>query len=386
MTDEKIDRRTAIRKTMNAGLAAGAVASMPQWVLPALAQGETLVPFSDMPEDFSRGPALPGGTHFLDTRQISEFYTDNRDFYVVQHYGQPEIDVDSYRLKVTGLVDNEREFSLAELRNMSQFDIDVGFECGGNRASLYDGLIGNANWRGVRLRDLLNAAGVKPEGEEVVFFGADIGSEEIRETEVEQAFARSLPVADALRDVNMLALEMNGEDLPLFHGRPVRLVVPGYYGVANVKWLTQIHVQDRRYMGRFMGRDYVTLKREMIGDEERWVENSVTKIQLKSSIVRVTRMGNQHKITGFVLNDGTPLRSVEIKIDNGPWQEADLDSRATQYSWKLFTMDWNASPGDHTLVSRVTDADGNVQLTEDQMPEKVSRWENYAQFPRTITI
>ena len=386
MKDEKIDRRTAIKKTMNAGLAAGAVASMPQWMIPALAQGETLVPFSDMPEDFSRGPALPGGTHFLDTRQISEFYTDNRDFYVVQHYGQPEIDVDSYRLKVTGLVDNEREFSLAELRNMSQFDIDVGFECGGNRASLYDGLIGNANWRGVRLRDILNAVGVKPEGEEVVFFGADIGSEEIRETEVEQAFARSLPVADALRDVNMLALEMNGEDLPLFHGRPVRLVVPGYYGVANVKWLTQIHVQDRRYMGRFMGRDYVTLKREMIGDEERWVENSVTKIQLKSSIVRVTRMGNQHKITGFVLNDGTPLRSVEIKIDNGPWQEADLDSRATQYSWKLFTMDWNASPGEHTLVSRVTDANGNVQLTEDQMPDKVSRWENYAQFLRTITI
>ncbi|HJN94607.1 MAG: hypothetical protein CMQ20_07375 [Gammaproteobacteria bacterium] len=386
MEDEKIDRRTAIRKTMNAGLAAGAVASMPQWVIPALAQGETLVPFSDMPEDFSRGPALPGGTHFLDTRQISDFYTDNRDFYVVQHYGQPEVDVDNYRLKVTGLVDNEREFSLAELRNMSQFDIDVGFECGGNRSSLYDGLIGNANWRGVRLRDILNAVGVKPEGEEVVFFGADIGSEEIRDTEVEQSFARSLPVADAIRDVNLVALEMNGEGLPLFHGRPVRLVVPGYYGVANVKWLTQIHVQDRRYMGRFMGRDYVTLKREMIGDEERWVENSVTKIQLKSSIVRVTRMGNQHKITGFVLNDGTPLRSVEIKIDNGPWQEADLDSRATQYSWKLFTMDWNASSGEHTLVSRVTDADGNVQLTEDQMPEKVSRWENYAQFPRTITI
>ncbi|MDP6413857.1 MAG: molybdopterin-dependent oxidoreductase [Gammaproteobacteria bacterium] len=386
MKDEKIDRRTAIKKTMNAGLAAGAVASMPQWVLPALAQGETLVPFSDMPEDFSRGPALPGGTHFLDTRQISEFYTDNRDFYVVQHYGQPEVDVDNYRLKVTGLVDNEREFSLAELRNMSQFDIDVGFECGGNRSTLYDGLIGNANWRGVRLRDILNAVGVKPEGEEVVFFGADIGSEEIRETEVEQAFARSLPVAEAIRDVNILALEMNGEDLPLFHGRPVRLVVPGYYGVANVKWLTQIHVQDRRYMGRFMGRDYVTLKREMIGDEERWVENSVTKIQLKSSIVRVTRMGNQHKITGFVLNDGTPLRSVEIKIDNGPWQEAGLDSRATQYSWKLFTMDWNASPGEHTLVSRVTDANGNVQLTEDQMPDKVSRWENYAQFLRTITI
>ncbi|MDA1369324.1 MAG: molybdopterin-dependent oxidoreductase [Proteobacteria bacterium] len=386
MTEEKISRRAAMKKTMNAGLAAGAVASMPHWILPALAQGETLVPFSDMPEDFSRGPASPGGTHFMDTRQISDFYSDNMDFYVVQHYGQPQVDLNSYRLKVTGLVENEKEYTLADLRAMSQFQIDAGFECGGNRSALYHGLIGNANWGGVRLADILNDAGIKPAGEEVVFFGADIGSELIRETEVEQAFARSLPVADAMRDVNMLALEMNGENLPQFHGRPLRLLVPGYYGVANVKWLTQIHVQDRRYMGRFMGRDYVTLKREMIGDQERWVENSVTKIQLKSSIVRVTRMGNQHKITGFVLNDGTPLRNVEIKIDNGPWQVANLDPRATQYSWKLFSMDWNASAGEHTLVSRVTDVNGNVQLTEEQMPEKVSRWENYAQFPRTIVI
>ena len=386
MTDEKISRRAAMKKTMDAGLAAGAVASMPHWILPALAQGETLVPFSDMPEDFSRGPASPGGTHFMDTRQISDFYSDNMDFYVVQHYGQPQVDLNSYRLKVTGLVENEKEYTLADLRAMSQFQIDAGFECGGNRSALYHGLIGNANWSGVRLADILNDAGIKPAGEEVVFFGADIGSELIRETEVEQAFARSLPVADAMRDVNMLALEMNGENLPQFHGRPLRLLVPGYYGVANVKWLTQIHVQDRRYMGRFMGRDYVTLKREMIGDQERWVENSVTKIQLKSSIVRVTRMGNQHKITGFVLNDGTPLRNVEIKIDNGPWQVANLDPRATQYSWKLFSMDWNASAGEHTLVSRVTDVNGNVQLTEEQMPEKVSRWENYAQFPRTIVI
>ena len=386
MTEEKISRRAAMKKTMNAGLVAGAVTSMPHWILPALAQGETLVPFSDMPEDFSRGPASPGGTHFMDTRQISDFYSDNMDFYVVQHYGQPQVDLNSYRLKVTGLVENEKEYTLADLRAMSQFQIDAGFECGGNRSALYHGLIGNANWSGVRLADILNDAGIKPAGEEVVFFGADIGSELIRETEVEQAFARSLPVADAMRDVNMLALEMNGENLPQFHGRPLRLLVPGYYGVANVKWLTQIHVQDRRYMGRFMGRDYVTLKREMIGDQERWVENSVTKIQLKSSIVRVTRMGNQHKITGFVLNDGTPLRNVEIKIDNGPWQVANLDPRATQYSWKLFSMDWNASAGEHTLVSRVTDVNGNVQLTEEQMPEKVSRWENYAQFPRTIVI
>jgi DMSO/TMAO reductase YedYZ molybdopterin-dependent catalytic subunit len=228
--------------------------------------------------------------------------------------------------------------------------------------------------------------GVKPEGKEIVFFGADMGTENIRDTDVEQSFARSLPVEEAMREDNMLAMQMNGEALPLFHGRPLRLLIPGYYGVANVKWMNQIHVQDRRYMGRFMGRDYVTLKKEMIGDQERWVENSVTRIQLKSSIVRVSRLGNRHKITGFVLNDGTPLRNVEIKIDNGPWQVADLNSQNSQYSWKLFSMDWNAPAGEHTLVSRVTDINGNVQPTADQVPEKVSNWENYAQFPRSIVI
>ena len=386
MTDEKMNRRDAIKKTVNSGVALGAVASMPHWILPTLAQGDELVPFTDMPEDFSRGPARPGGTHFLDTRMIDDFYTDNEDFYVVQHYGQPELDLDNYRLKVTGMVGQELELSLSDLQDMAQFEIDAGFECGGNRAALYHGLIGNARWRGVALRNILGEARILEGGEEVVFFGGDIGVEEIREAEVEQAFARSLPVSDAMRSENMLAMEMNGEPLPQIHGQPVRLLVPGYYGVANVKWLVQIHVQDRRYMGKFMGRDYVTLKKEVVGGEERWVENSVTKIHLKSSVVRVTRLGDLHKITGFVLNDGTPLRSVEIKIDEGPWQEAMIDPQSTRYSWKLFTLDWDASPGDHTLISRVTDANGNVQLTEEEMPEKVSRWENYAQFPRTIRI
>ena len=386
MTDEKMNRRDAIKKTVNSGVALGAVASMPHWILPALAQGEELVPFTDMPEDFSRGPARPGGTHFLDTRMNDDFYTDNEDFYVVQHYGQPELDLDNYRLKVTGMVGQELELSLSDLQDMAQFEIDAGFECGGNRAALYHGLIGNARWRGVALRNILGEARILEGGEEVVFFGGDIGVEEIREAEVEQAFARSLPVSDAMRSENMLAMEMNGEPLPQIHGQPVRLLVPGYYGVANVKWLVQIHVQDRRYMGKFMGRDYVTLKKEVVGGEERWVENSVTKIHLKSSVVRVTRLGDLHKITGFVLNDGTPLRSVEIKIDEGPWQEAMIDPQSTRYSWKLFTLDWDASPGDHTLISRVTDANGNVQVTEEEMPEKVSRWENYAQFPRTIRI
>ena len=212
MNDQKVGRRTAIKQTLSTGLAAGAVASFPSFILPALAQGEVLVPFSDMPADYSRGPARPGASHFLDTRMISDFYTDNMDFYVVQHYGQPEVNLDSYRLKISGLVETEREYTLAELQAMSQFRIDAGFECGGNNTARFQGLIGNADWRGIRLRDILNDCGVKPEGKEVVFFGADTGVEEIpnRDTEVEQAFARSLPVTDAMNDANILALEMNG--------------------------------------------------------------------------------------------------------------------------------------------------------------------------------
>ena len=285
------------------------------------------------------------------------------------------------------MVDNELEFSLSDLMNGNTVEQQVGFECGGNSQRLFHGLIGNANWRGVSLRDILQRAGIQDGAKEVVFFGADVATEEIRGREVDKAFARGLSIPDAMREENMLAFEMNGEPLPHYHGKPLRLIVPGWYGVANVKWLTQIHVQNTRYMGRFMGRDYVTLKKENVGGVERWVENSVTTMNLKSSIVRVTEMGGRYSIQGFVLNDGSPLRSVEIKIDDGPWQSAEMNPNNTQYSWKLFSLDWtNPTPGDHTLVSRVTDTNGNVQATPAELPEKVSYWEDFGQFTRTITI
>ncbi len=387
MSDE---RETGRREVLKSGLALGglaATAGMPFWSKLALAQGEELVPFSDMPADYAVPPVKAGGIHFLDTRTIDSLYTNNDDFYIVQHYNQPEISADDYRLRITGLVDRPLEFTLAELKSMDKVEIDAGFECGGNRQDFYHGLIGNAKWGGVRVRDLLASAGVQDAGIEVVFYAADKGTENIRATDVEQAFARSMHIDDAMRSEVMIAYEMNGVPLPLYHGAPVRLIVPGWYGVANVKWLEHIHLQDRRFMGRFMARDYVTLSRVDVGGVERWDERSVTKIQLKSSIVRITRRDGAHRVTGFVLNDGTPLKSIEISIDGGPWRAAQVDPDSSKYSWKLFYLDWNdATPGEHTLVSRVTDINGQVQATADEMPEKPSRWENYAQFPRTVTI
>ena len=382
-------RRTALKTGVALGGMA-ASASMPFWSQLAMGASEELVPFSDMPEGYTVPPVAPGGIHYLDTSKIDSFYTPNDDFYIIQHYNQPQIADADFRLRISGLINNPFELSLADLKSRQKFEIDAGFECGGNSPRLFQGLIGNARWGGVRLVDLLEEAGLQRDGVEVVFYGADKGMEKTRsdlDMEVEQSFGRSMHIDDALNPDIILAYEMNGEPLPLYHGAPLRVVVPGWYGVANVKWLDQIHIQDRRYMGRFMGRDYVTLSKRNIGGEERWEERSVTRIQLKSSIIRVTRNGRDHNITGFVLNDGTPLRSVEVKIDNGPWQRAEIDPASSKYSWKLFNYTWrDASAGEHTIVSRVTDVTGQVQATADQMPEKPTRWENYAQFPRRVMI
>lgn len=387
MKPEDEGRRELIKGAVGGGVLATGAAIFPNWVMPALAQGEELVPFTDIPDTFRLRDKGAGGTYFQDIRQISSFYSSSDQFYVVQHYGQPELDLSSYSLRITGMVDNPMELSLQDLMGRDVVELDAGWECGGNRETIMNGLVGNARWRGVSLRSLLEQAGIQDGAKEVVFFGGDIGSEEIRGAEVDKAFARSLAIPDAMRQENMLAFEMNGEPLPLFHGRPLRLIVPGWYGVANVKWLTQIHVQDTRYMGRFMGRDYVTLKKEVVGGVERWVENSVTTINLKSTIARVVRMGNEYRIQGFVLNDGTAIRSVEVKVDDGPWQRAEMNPRNSQYSWKLFSFNWeNPSPGEHTIVSRVTDVDGNVQPAAEDMPEKVSYWENPAQWPRRVRV
>jgi DMSO/TMAO reductase YedYZ molybdopterin-dependent catalytic subunit len=384
------ERELARRSVLKGGVALGgiaATATMPFWSQLALAQNEELVPFTDVPDGFRAPPVAPGAIHFLDTRSIESFYTPNDDFYIVQHYNQPAIIEAQYRLRITGMVDRPIDLSLADLKRQPKVEIDAGFECGGNNAGIFHGLIGNARWGGVSLSRLLRDARIQDGGIEVVFYGADKGMEKVRDTDIEQSFGRSMEASDALGSDAMLAYEMNGEPLPLYHGSPVRLVVPGWYGVANVKWLEQIHVQDRRYMGRFMARDYVTLSRRDVGGVERWEERSVTKMRLKSSIVRVTRSDGAYKITGFVLNDGTPLRSIEVKIDDRAWQQAEIDRASSRYSWKLFNYSWrDAAPGTHTIVSRVTDVNGQVQATPDQMPQKPSRWENYAQFPRTVMI
>ena len=375
------------RDILKGGLAAAGlgILGIPEWVLPTLAQGETLVPFTDLPDPLTlvRGPEQ----RIIDIRTIPENgqFTPTDQFATTQHYGHPVIDPATYRLRVSGLVDQALSFSIDELRAMPSEEIVVGFECSGNRGPI-NGLAGNGRWTGVPLRTVLDRAGVKPDAKEFVFFGADRGEEEVQFRG--QTYGRSLAREKALSSDPILVYALNSEPLTRHQGFPLRLLVPGWYGMALVKWLAEIHVQENRYLGKFQARHYRTLKGEMVNGEMKWKETDISTTQLKSFVARVTSNGSRHQVFGVVLNDGTPIRSVEVKVDDGSWQPATMDpSTSEKYSWKFFTCDWHgATPGEHTVVSRATDIEGTVQPTAAELEVKKTFLEHNAQHPRTIMI
>jgi len=385
MTTQSTRREILTGSLALAGLSA---LGIPDWILPALAQGETIVPFADMPENL---PAPRAETRIYDVRKIDGPFTPKDVFPTTQHYGHPSVDPATFRLKVTGMVDRPKSLSLDDLRKMGSVELIAGFECSGNRRPL-QGLAGNGKWTGIPLKTVLDAAGVKAAAREFVFFGADHGEEEIewrtQKFKVDQQFGRSLNREKAMSSEPFIAWALGGEPLMKSQGAPLRLLVPGWYGVANVKWLSQVHVQEDAYMGKYQTRWYRTLRGEMIDGEMKWKETAVTHMQLKSFIARVTKTGSSHKVLGVVLNDGTPIKVVEIKVDDGPWQPATMDpSTPGKFSWKLFTYAWNgATPGEHTITSRVTDVTGRVQPTEQELENKKSFLEDNSQVPRKLTI
>ncbi len=380
-------RREILRGSL--ALAGLSVLGIPEWALPALAQGETVVPFTDLPENLRW--ETPPDRRLLDVSTIDGPFTPKDKFATTQHYGHPVVDPATFKLKVSGLVDRPKQLSLDDLKKLGTTELVAGFECSGNRGPI-QGLCGNGRWTGVPLKAVLDAAGVKAATREFVFFGADHGEEEVewrtQKYKLDYQFGRSLNREQALSGTPFLAWALNGEPLTRHQGSPLRLIVPGWYGVSNVKWLAQIHLQEEAYLGKYQARWYRTVRGEMIDGEMRWNETAVTHMQLKSFVARVTKNGSAHKITGVVLNDGTPIKSVEVKVDEGPWQAATMDpSTKEKYGWKLFTYTWNgATPGAHTLVSRVTDTTGKVQPTEKELENKKSFLEQNSQAPRKVTI
>jgi DMSO/TMAO reductase YedYZ molybdopterin-dependent catalytic subunit len=218
-------KQTTRRDIIRGGLAAAGlgVIGFPDWALPVLAQSETLVPFTDLPETINLTPAAD--RRIIDLRTIDGPFTPRDQFFTTQHYGHPVIDPAVFRLKVSGLVDRPAALTLDDLRRMKSTELVFGFECSGNRRPL-QGLVSNGRWTGVPLRAVLDRAGVKPQAREFVFFGADRGAEDVefrgQVHKVEQQFGRSLSREQALSPEPVLAYALNGESLSRHQGFPLR--------------------------------------------------------------------------------------------------------------------------------------------------------------------
>jgi DMSO/TMAO reductase YedYZ molybdopterin-dependent catalytic subunit len=225
--------------------------------------------------------------------------------------------------------------------------------------------VGTAEWTGVGLADLLQAAELRPEAMDVVFTGADHGIER----GVEQDYQRGLSVTEALEAGAVVAWEMNGQPLPPQHGYPLRLVVPGWYGMASVKWLHSIEVIDQEFAG------YQNAVAYRIRHEAGEAGEPVTRIEPRALLIPPghpdflsrTRFVPAGLVTlrGRAWSGWAPIERVEVSVDAGrTWEDAELEPGGDDLAWRGFHHDWEAKAGEHVLTARAQDASGRVQPVE----------------------
>ncbi len=318
MNEREISRRVLLKG--GAALAALLALGLPLEALEVqAASGEVVIPWLDQP------PPAPFPDIQLVWEELGSYLTWNHKFFTVQHFEPwpgPVIREAGWHLAVDGLVKQPLSLTLAELRQRPRQEVIFTLECSGNHGfPFFTGGIGNAHWAGTPLAPLLREAGPLPAGTEVVFWGADAGPGQVGDQTVTEQFARSMSLADALDPNILLCYEMNGAPLHPAHGFPLRLIAPGWYGVANVKWLVRIEVLNTRYEGRFMGRDYVTQRKAQQNGRTVTRFTSVGRALLKSAPARVVR-GKQYRIEGVAW--GAPIDRVEVRIDGEPWRKAYL--------------------------------------------------------------
>jgi DMSO/TMAO reductase YedYZ molybdopterin-dependent catalytic subunit len=348
--------------------------------------GEEVLSWADQPPP-NPAPNVIGNLHPWE-ELLDSWLTPDAKFFTVAHYGRPDI-TQSWRLEITGLVKQPRIFTLGDLKSRPRQEVIFTLECSGNHGLPgFSSGIGTARWAGTPLAPLLREAGAMDQGIEVAFWGSDAGEEEVRQIKLRQHFVRSLSVADAMNPHTLLCYEMNGAPLPPEHGFPLRLIVPGWYGIANVKWLTRIEVLRTRWEGRFMTRDYVTIREETRNGETVWTETLVGRALLKSVPARVTRLNGQYRIIGAAW--GGPIARVEVQIDQGSWVPATIDrSQEAEFAWKIWSLDWaTPAPGEHGITSRAIDTAGRIQPAMDDpwIAKKHTYWESNGQVTRRIRI
>jgi DMSO/TMAO reductase YedYZ molybdopterin-dependent catalytic subunit len=308
-----------------------------------------------MPLEALRYPVTPVGLHYL-----------------LIHYDVPVVEPETWRLTVRG--ERELILGLEELRARPAAEVTVTMECAGNGRARLDPrpvsqpwlleAVGTARWRGTPLRPLLEEAGVGG-AVEVLFTGLDRGVEGGEE----QAFQRALQLEEALRDEVLLAYEMNGAPLPPQHGFPLRLVVPGWYGMTNVKWLERIELVDTPFAGYQNSWSYRLRQAE---DEE---GEPLDRMQPRSLMAppgipefmtRDRTVGaGEVVLEGRAWSGHAPVDTVEVSTDGGEtWSRAELEPAGEPWAWRGWSYRWNAEPGEHVLCCRARDAAGNEQPHE----------------------
>lgn len=399
--------RRAVIAHGSAGLAGFAALGIPE-ALWARQPGEEPVTLSDYTDSFriDASEATPR-VRCVDLRTLSSWTTPNEQHYAFAQTHSPAVDASTYRLRVGGFVEHPLELSLDQLKaRPDRRDEAVTLECSGNstRPNRMSGLLSNGLWTGVGLKSLLEEAGVKPEAREVLFLGLDIEKEkkfQAGNREYEAPHGRAIHLLDALHPDTMLAFALNGQPIPRDQGFPVRLLVPGWYGMTQVKWLGRIEVLDRRYEGQHQDRNYLSLRAIQTPDGPLWIDTSISKTRLKSIVARVTRSQQggawRYRIAGPAWGGQAAIAKVEVSIDSGAWQPATLDplpaeaqrlpSRA-KYGWVLWSLTVSGlAPGTHTVVSRAIDANGKVQPTKAERDAEIaSGREDNAQWMREIRV
>ncbi|ADB51045.1 sulfite oxidase [Conexibacter woesei] len=314
-----------------------------------------------LPLEALRWPITPPGLH-----------------YVLVHYDIPAVDPAAWRLEIGGRVTRPRSLSLAQLRALPAVTRAVTLECAGNGRALLEPrpisqpwlteAVGTAEWTGVPLALLLDEAGLGDDVVELLFSGLDRGVED----GVEQRYERSLSLADALAGDVLLAYAMNGAPLPPQHGFPLRLVVPGWYGMAHVKWLGAITALTEPFGGYQQAVGY-----RLYASEEELASGDgdgapVTRIAPRSLTVppgipdfltreRVLDAG-RCVLAGRAWSGRAPIERVEVSADGGEhWSEAALDPPLGPHAWRGWSWTWDATPGAWTICSRATDATGETQ-------------------------
>ncbi len=300
--------------------------------------------------------------------------------YLLIHYDVPVLDAADHRLLVEGLVERQLSLNLDDLKRRPRVTIPVTLECCGNgRMSMRNRLwphvpwnheaIGNAEWTGTPLRGVLEEAGIRPGAVDVVFTGLDKG---IQGGQV-QHFQRSLTVEHALSDEVLLAYEINGQPLPPQHGHPLRLIVPGWLGMASVKWLGSIELIDRKFTGSQM-RWYSTAVSDDDPEFVPCTHNKVRSLMIPPGVpdffsrFRWLEEADRIELRGRAwVGGGIGLRSVEVSLDGGSsWCFADLEPSPGPFAWSGWSFTWrDVRPGRYTLLTRATDAEGRGQDPDD---------------------